>query len=653
MLADHAVTPEELERIRSSVLAVRRSWSAPTKVRISEFAEAEIVVASGPLAGTRWRNDYAPYQAGIMDAFHEDGVQFVVVKGSSQFGKTAIVVVVVGYHIQHEPSRILVVQPTVDPMARDFARNRLEPTIEASPGLRAVVSRRRKKGASTGLLEKTFTRGALAIAGANSAASLASRDVRVLVLDEVDRYKRSLGNEGSPMAIALKRTTAYGDRQRVLIVSSPTIPGAPIDEWHKKGDQRRFYVPCPACGVLHPFMWSQVRWNQETRDPASARIHCPACDYGITDGERVSILARGQWRAEKPDREDTSIVSFHIWEAYSPVSTLAKIVRGFLLAREKQKAGDASDMDTWQNTTLGETHEIGIAEVVAAESLLLRTGRDWPPDVEVPAGAVCLTMGVDTQDNRLECLVVAWGPGEESWFVDKLIIPGDTSQPEPWANLLEAVGRQYRHETGHLLSIRSTCIDSGGHRTSEVYEFVKKHEKLGIRAIIGRGGQKPIVSTPKKQRWGRKRRPVLLYTVGVDAAKKAWATRLALPPPDEDTRGGSAGRVHFPAADWCDKDFLDQLVSEREIVTMRSGVPVTKWKKVGGGPNEGLDCAVYALAALRLFDPKLVAMAQRLATLPVARPAPTAGAAVADTAATVRAKRKRPTRRSSRSPYVQ
>src|SRR5262249_5739435 len=159
---------------------------------------------------------------------------------------------------------------------------------------------------------------------------------------EIDRYPPELPGEGNTIAIALKRTTAYRRRRRVFMTSSPTLEQAPIHVWFLRGDQRRYHVPCPACGVLQPYRWSHVTWTND--DPTTARIHCEACDYAIDDAERVALLSRGEWVADKPDRTDRRIVSFHLWEAYSPLSSLAEIVGTFLAARAKQKAGDKSEM---------------------------------------------------------------------------------------------------------------------------------------------------------------------------------------------------------------------------------------------------------------------------------------------------------------------
>lgn len=598
-------TPElapETVAVLNLLRRVRARFAPPPVLKISEFADREIIVTSGPLAGTRWQTDFAPYQRGIMDAFHEPGVEIVVVEGSSQWGKTACAVNVVAYHIAHDPCPILVVEPTVDPMARDFAKNRLDPLIAASPLLSDTVSKKRAKDASNTTLAKTFRGGALAIGGANSAASLASRSVRLLVLDEIDRYPPELPGEGSTIAIAIKRTQAYRRRRRILLLSSPTLEDGPIDAWFKQGDQRRYYVPCPRCGHMHVFKWANVKWTND--DPFTARLACPACDYRIDEAERVAILSRGEWRSDAPDRRDRSIVSFHLWEAYSPLSSLSEIVASFLRARRLQKQGDNSELHTWQNTTLGEPIERDAGDGAKSDSLLNRREPYQDGDIDVPPRACCLTMGVDVQDEWIEALVIGWGPAEESWLIDRHRFDGDTSQPDPWLRLDELLERQYVHATRQRLMIHATCIDSGGHRTTMVYDYAERKAARGVYAVIGRDGKRPIVSSPSPRRWGRDERQVPLYTVGVDAAKSLFISRLKL------TEKGP-GFVHFPTADWCDEELAKQLTSEKLVTKWHKGVPHQVWKKTRPR-NEMLDCAVYAIAALRLLNPKLSQMLEIL-----------------------------------------
>lgn len=595
--APHHSDPAALVALRRRVMA---GCAPPPRLTVSEFADREIIVTSGPLAHTRWQTDYAPYQRGILDVFHEAGVQTAVVMGSSQWGKTACAVVVVSYHIAHDPGQILVVEPTVDPMAKDFAQNRLDPVIAASPALADVVSKKRAKDQSNTMLAKTFRGGAIAIGGANSAASLASRSVRLLVLDEIDRYPAELPGEGNTIAIAFKRTTAYGRRARRLLLSSPTLKDGPIHAWFQRGDQRRYHVPCPSCGALFAYAWKQVRWVDD--DPATARIHCPACDYGLDDVERVAVLRHGAWIPDAPDRRDKSVVSFHLWEAYSPMSSLAAIVSGFLAARVDQKRGDSSTMHTWENTTLGEPLEPEKGDGVEPSALMLRREAFGAP---VPAGAVVLTRAVDTQDDRLEVLVVGWGPHDEAWLVEHARLDGDTSQPDVWDALDELLDKEYLHASGAMLAPVATCIDSAGHRTTQVYDFVHPRQGRRVFAIIGRDGVRPIVSRPSPRRWGRDKRQVPLYTVGVDAAKSLWMSRLKL-------EQAGPGYIHLPDDDWCDDEFCAQLTAERLVTHFQKGVPVQSWRKTRAR-NEALDLAVYAYAALKLARPNMAAHAALVA----------------------------------------
>jgi phage terminase large subunit GpA-like protein len=599
--------------IRELLLSVRAGLAPPPKLTVSEFADTELVVTTGPLSGTHWQTSFAPYQRSIMDAFHEPGVEIVVVMGSSQWGKTACLVNIVAYHIAHDPCQILVVEPTEKPMAEDFSRNRLQTVIEASPILADAIGRgakRRGRTATNTLLQKTFRGGAISIAGANSAASLAARPTRFLGLDEIDRFPAELPGEGNTISVALKRTTSYGRRRRVWMSSSPTLVDAPIHSWWQRGDKRCFHVPCPACGTMHKYEWKNVRWAGD--DPSTARIHCPACHHGLDDAERVAVLEFGEWRRENHSRKDPSIVSFHVWEAYSPVSSLAKVVSGFLYAREKQKAGDNSEMHTWQNTTLGEPIELEGGEGVDPSPLLLR--REDYGDCDVPARACMLTMGVDTQDDRLEYLVMGWGPGEESWLVARDSLPGDPVGPEPWEMLDEVLAHEYLHESGARLPISATFIDSGGHRADQVYDYCHRRAAQRVYCSKGMDGNRPIIRTPsmpnKRARGGRK---CPLYIIGVDAAKALLMSRLKLGTAEnDDAYEPGPGYIHFPNADWADEELFAQLTAEKLKTTWSKGRPVTRWVKTRAR-NEMLDCAVLTIAALRRLHPDLDLLAKKFA----------------------------------------
>ena len=238
-------------------------------------------------------------------------------------------------------------------------------------------------------------------------------------------------------------------------------------------------------------------------------------------------------------------------------------------------------------------------EGVESSTLLMR--REQYP---APAGVACITMGVDVQDDRLEALVIGWGPGEESWLLDRQELPGDTSQPGPWEMLDELLEKRYRHETDQGLQIQATCIDSAGHRIDLVYDYASRKAARRAFAIIGRAGGGPIVSSPSRKKRGPTKKQVPLFTIGIDDAKALWVSRYKI------TEKGP-GYVHVPLEAWADEELAAQLTAERLVTRVKAGFPIQVWQPIRAR-NEMLDCAVYALAALKILHPDLKGLAARL-----------------------------------------
>ncbi|MFM7973264.1 MAG: phage terminase large subunit family protein, partial [Betaproteobacteria bacterium] len=179
----------------------------------------------------RWITARAPYQRGIMDAISDPGVERVVFMKSAQVGATELLGNAVGYYIHQDPAPILLVAPTLE-MARAWSMDRLTPMLRESPALHGKVVESSRRTSENQILHKSFPNGHLTIVGANSASGLASRPIRVVLLDEVDRYPASAGREGDPVTLATKRTATFHNR-KVVMASTPTIKGASRieEEW--------------------------------------------------------------------------------------------------------------------------------------------------------------------------------------------------------------------------------------------------------------------------------------------------------------------------------------------------------------------------------------------------------------------------------------
>lgn len=511
----------------------------------------------------------AEYQRGIMQAISDNNVKEVVLMCSSQVGKTEILLNCIGYHIHYEPAPMLVVQPTVD-MAKSFSKERLANMIRDCPVLKGKVKDARSRDSDNTVLHKKFPLGHITICGANSPAGLASRPIRVVLLDEVDRYPLSAGAEGDPTSLAQKRMKTFWNRKTVM-VSTPTIKGlSRIEAAFLGSDQSYYYVGCKDCGYKQRLLWKQVEFHDN--DPKTAKYKCENCQSRWNDADRWNAIRdNGEWRSTK----ESEIKGFHLSELYSSWSTLSEIVKNFLESKD-----DPTRLKTWVNTSMGESWE---DEGVGIDDIPFMSRREnYYPD-NLPKGIVLLTAGVDVQDDRIEVEVVGWGKDEECWSVDYKIFYGDLSTMRIWDDLNAYLESDFLRTDGLELHIVTAAIDSGGHYTQAVYNFCRGKSKRRIWAIKGQGGQ-GVAIWPKRASV-RNIGKVPLYTIGVDSAKDIIFARLKIEKP-------GAGYCHFPMHD---EQYFEQLTAEKVVISYKKGVPVRSYKKVKKR-NEALDCRVYAYA---------------------------------------------------------
>ena len=118
----------------------------------------------------------------MMKAVSDPNIRRVVFMTSSQVGKTTLLENIIGYFIHYEPSPILMVQPTLS-MAQSFSKDRLSAMIRDCPVLEKKVKPPRERDSVNTVLLKVFTGGHISLVGSNSTSSLASRPIRVILLD--------------------------------------------------------------------------------------------------------------------------------------------------------------------------------------------------------------------------------------------------------------------------------------------------------------------------------------------------------------------------------------------------------------------------------------------------------------------------------------
>ena len=520
-----------------------------------------------------------------MDACSDPSVREVVVMAGAQLGKSEAILNVIGFHIENDPSPILVLQPTVE-MAQSFSKDRIaNGLIRATPCLRDKVKDPRARDSGNTTLHKIFPGGALTMVGANSPAGLASRPIRILLADEVDRFPFSAGSEGDPISLARKRTATFWNR-KIIMVSTPTNRGASrIEDAFEQTDQRHYHVPCKHCEEYQVLKWQNVRWTDS--DPETAGYMCKSCGTLWTDAERRWSIRNGQWIAHEPFN---GVAGFAINGLYSPWTPLADGVRDFLNVRKNPE-----QLRVWTNTYLGESWE---DQGETVDDYSLSTRRENYSGM-VPEEVIALTAGVDVQDNRLEVTVIGWGRDQESYVISHEVLYGDPSAPQLWEQLDAAIFKRFTTYDDRELMIRASAIDSGGHFTNSVYQYAKKNVGRNVYAIKGVGGEgKAIAGRPSKSNIAR----CNLFPVGVDTAKDLLFARMRIEDP-------GPGYIHFP--DSLEAEYFRQLTAEKVMTKFVRGYKKRVFKKTRDR-NEALDCFVYALAALSILNLDVNSLADKL-----------------------------------------
>lgn len=535
-----------------------------------------------------------------MDAVSDPEVNVVVVMKSAQTGGTEVINNTVGFHIDRDPAPILVLQPTLD-MAQTWSKDRLAPMLRDSPALRGLVKDARARDSNNTVFHKVFPGGHITIVGANSAASLRSRPIRIVVADEVDAYEQSAGREGDPVSLASKRSMTFWNR-KLILVSTPTVKGeSRIEQSWDKSDQRRYYVRCPRCQHAQVMRWAQVRWQKDEAGeslPSTAAYHCEACEEPWTEGERMGAVMAGEWRAAKPFN---GTAGFHLNALVSPWVQLPGLVADFLEAKpfpdRLRVFVNQSLGETWEDS--GETREPGG---------MMKRREAYGPE-KIPAGIVALTVGVDVQDNRLEAELLGWGLAEENWSIEYLVAMGDPSTNGPWRLLDDWLLKKREREDGAPLYVGAGCVDTGGHYTQAAYLFCKERAARRIWATKGVGGRERRPIWPKRPSKNA-RGGTSLFLVGVNAAKDLAHARLKI-------ADIGPGYCHFPDA--YDETYFAQLSAEKRVTKYSHGNAYSEWHKISDGArNEAWDCRILNIAAfmgLQSMGLDLTREAERLASI--------------------------------------
>lgn len=567
---------------------------------------AENFFLSAESSHTRGQWQAYPFQIGWMDAFSNDDITEVSMRKSKRVGYTKTLDAFIAYNAAHRHRKQALWQPTDDD--RDsYVKSEIDPMLRDVAALKAVLL----TGKEDTLKLKTFLGSVLHILGGKAARAYRRITVAVAMLDEVDGFDWVIEKSSDPVTLARGRLEGAPFPKLIAGTTPRRDQLSHIQYREDNADARmRYHIVCPHCDAEHPLIWGGKKvshgFKWDGADTSTVRHVCPHCHESIAQADYLRIWDAGaQWVSDCgryrydhaghrwTDAEGAQItaprhVAFHIWTAYSPQREWSDIVREFLEASAKAKAGETGPLEGFINETLGELWKEAFDQ--ADQHALARRAENYRR-FTVPFGGVVLVTGTDVQDDRFECVTWAIGRGEESWCCDYSVIPANPADEREWDKLDAYRDTLFQHASGQVLKIEAMAVDTGGHFTHQAYNYCRLRERHRVFAV--RGDPQPSKQVKGKatvqdvnHRGKIIKRGVRLWYVGTDTAKDLIFGRLGVTQP-------GPGYVHFSKD--LPPEFYTQLTAESRVPQRTSRGVEYKWVNTQRARNEVLDGTVYAV----------------------------------------------------------
>ncbi|WP_082036417.1 phage terminase large subunit family protein [Bacillus sp. B-jedd] len=544
----------------------------PENLTVSEWADKYRMLDSKSSAiPGRWNNSITPYLVEIMNEFNNVETEEITFVKPTQVGGTEALQNMLGYVIMQDPSPVMIVYPT-DTLAESISENRLQPMLMNSKGLKGKF---RKLESSR--LELQCDGMYISLNGANSPSSLASKPIRFLFLDEVDKYPGASKKEADPIKLAKERTKTFSNK-KIFQTSTPTLKTGHIWKAKENADVVKHYkVPCPHCGDYIELQFKQIKWPKEEGMSSADRAEfanyiCQECGCIITDQHKPQMLRYGKWETVEQRTKFPRKVAYWMNTLYSPFVRFGEIAKEFLATKDDPEA-----FQNFVNSWLAEPWED--TKLKTNADMVLERQSEYD-QFEIPDWAVMLTGGVDVQETSLYWTIRAWGP----FLTSQNIAHG---QALGFGEIENVMNAEYKKRNGESLMVSLCGIDSGD-QTDEVYDFCAMNSEWAIPVKgIASGFAHFKISTINKT--SSKAHGTRLLLVDGGKYKDMIASRMKKP------NGQGSWMVYKN----CDREYAEQVTAEHKVNVKGKGGRVSQvWvPKTSHADNHYLDTEVYALAA--------------------------------------------------------
>ncbi|WP_419783429.1 terminase gpA endonuclease subunit [Maridesulfovibrio sp.] len=570
--------PGEIQVLKS------RKWKST-----ADFAEQDYVVVAGPHKGRNYNHEIYPYGRWIMDLWDMASVRTLYLIAPSQTGKTTIAYVCLCSEISRNPSSAGVGMPDEDTMKRIF-EEKLGPSFKKSKALRELLVDKNQKPIQAGKILTQF--GAVYGMYAGSDASASSVSLRIIIVDEEDAY---LDKQAAPRMV--ERNISYEDESKTLRASKLRGSEKQSTIWRDmKNDAQIIYqirAVCPNCGTPQVMEQERIKVPGNMRDPKAilqqraAWYECIGCSMRWNDHYRNLAVQRGHLWAEQEVPNPTAVgVIIPSW--YSRTVSLSKVMADWFTALDR---GTPAAMAWFDNSHACKPYKV-VTIKAPKDQVRMMILHDRPAR-EVPAEAIAMTMGVDSQKTGFYFVVRAWAKSGESWLIDYGFLGSKADLDQQRKATYPVEGRE-----DVVMGLWRVAIDFGGtrdeshaegwSRSEEVKLMVMEADDDSFMAVKGASRKQEMVvrrsetgvhrDVPKEYQEN-----IIIYTLDtVELKDLIWLVRLkhdSLQPMWLHREVG--------------EDYIRQMCAEERE---EDGKGNPTWSQIKKRPNHLFDCEVYAAA---------------------------------------------------------
>lgn len=410
----------------------------PRRLRtLREWAEAEVVIPTGPHRGRRFRVDRQPFVGLLWDAIDSGRWRRFVVTGPSQSGKSlASYAIPALWLICERGETVVLAAPTKEQAAEKWTTD-IAPVLATSTyAWMAPQAGDGSRGGDTSLLRFSGG-GRLKFMGARGGdKSRASITARAALMTETDGMDEATGasRESDPVTQIEQRTAAYGPAAIVILECTPSTPTGRTWVEYQASTASRIACPCPRCGeYVTPEREHLVGWREADTALAAGRSaywSCPACAGRIDESQRAEANRRAVLvhRGQEVDRSgsvsgpvpDVATMGFR-WSAFNNLLFRTDDLAALEWQASRADPEHAADKDR----ALRQFYHALPAEPRSKADdeggdvdILERVDQGVPRGVVPERCGYCLTVGVDVGRHVLHWVAVAWAKDATAHVLD-------------------------------------------------------------------------------------------------------------------------------------------------------------------------------------------------------------------------------------------